>query len=318
MLFERIRTLLARPFPAELDTAKRIWTSFLFGVGVASFLVVFEPFGLSRVHSVWKTWQILGYGAITFVWMMANYFVLPLVMPRTFQEERWTVGKYIAFTVWNVVVIALSNYLYSRFIFNASSGLVSLVHFMLWTILLGVPPVTILTFVLERRLLKRHLAEATRISTALESASETISNTALEGTQRESLQSPPHSPTLITLTGSGAKERYALHPASILCLQASDNYVTVYVEHLDNNHPQVQTLLLRATLKALEEQIAVVPRCVRCHKSFIVNLAHVERVSGNAQGYKLHLPAIDFAIPVSRSLQKHILGELHHLAGSTP
>jgi DNA-binding LytR/AlgR family response regulator len=44
----------------------------------------------------------------------------------------------------------------------------------------------------------------------------------------------------------------------------------------------------------------------RCHKSYLVNLAKVNHVSGNAQGYKLHLKDVEDQIPVSRKLNEEI------------
>jgi DNA-binding LytR/AlgR family response regulator len=39
---------------------------------------------------------------------------------------------------------------------------------------------------------------------------------------------------------------------------------------------------------------------VKCHRSCIVNLDKVVKVSGNAQGFKLHLKETDFVVPVAR------------------
>jgi DNA-binding LytR/AlgR family response regulator len=39
---------------------------------------------------------------------------------------------------------------------------------------------------------------------------------------------------------------------------------------------------------------------MRCHRSYVVSRAAIERVSGNAQGYKLHLAAGQVVVPVAR------------------
>jgi hypothetical protein len=294
-------SLFQRPFPLETDRARRFTTACIFGIAIASFLLVFEPFGISRVVSPWKPLIIAFYGVITTFWLLVIYFIAPLVFPNTFQEERWTVGKYIITTTAIVLCIAVSNYLYSVAVpsFSFTLSWKPFLNFFLWTMLLALPLVTVLTLVLERQYLRQHLAAAMRISATLEQAHH-------QQTSEDESQERTAEAEVITLVGTSPKEQYELNPASILCIQASDNYVTVFYE--SNNI--AKKLLFRSTLKSLEEQIATQQGFMRCHKSFIVNMNRVESVSGNAQGYKLHLPVLDFAVSVSRSLQNTILDEL--------
>ena len=57
---------------------------------------------------------------------------------------------------------------------------------------------------------------------------------------------------------------------------------------------------MRCTLKQMEEQLQGVQGIMRCHRAYIVNIAHVEHVSGNGQGYRLTLKATKEQVPVSR------------------
>lgn len=52
--------------------------------------------------------------------------------------------------------------------------------------------------------------------------------------------------------------------------------------------------------------LARYPALYRCHRSYLVNLIYVEKVSGNALGLKLHLKGYPGEIPVSRSLNHQI------------
>ena len=49
---------------------------------------------------------------------------------------------------------------------------------------------------------------------------------------------------------------------------------------------------------------------IRCHKSYIVNLCNVEKLLGNAQGYKLVMSNMDKQIPVSRNFPKEMIQKL--------
>jgi LytTr DNA-binding domain len=291
-----IYAILQRPFPFETDASKRILVSALFGICVAAILLAFTPFGLSRYQGEWKTLIIAFYGMITFSCMMFNYFIVEKIFPKYFDEESWNVGKHISFSLLHILSIGTVNFLYSHFVFSFDFHWLQLLRFIGWTFAIGLFPTIVLTLILERRYWKQNVAAAARISSTLE----------------HQTPAKPHStiaPKLITLIGSSTKEQYELNPASILCVQAGDNYVTLFYE----SGEAVKKILFRATLKSLEEQLQTHANFYRCHKSYIANLSNVFKVSGNAQGYKLHLSDLDFVVQVSRSLQTEMLDKLQHI-----
>ena len=63
--------------------------------------------------------------------------------------------------------------------------------------------------------------------------------------------------------------------------------------------------MIRSSLKRLEEQLPY-PEMYRCHRTYIVQLRNVENVSGNSQGYRLHLKHLPHSIPVSRNAGKEV------------
>jgi len=84
-----------------------------------------------------------------------------------------------------------------------------------------------------------------------------------------------------------------------LYAEAADNYSKVFYRGR-------QPALIRSSLKQLEEQFRENQRIFRCHRTYLVNLDRVIHISGNAQGYKLHLEGVEQLIPVSRSLNGQI------------
>ena len=70
--------------------------------------------------------------------------------------------------------------------------------------------------------------------------------------------------------------------------------------------------IIRNTLKRTEDIIDPDSNFLRCHKSYIVNLSNLKKVTGNAQGYKLVFKYLDFKIPVSRNLSKQILAKIQN------
>jgi hypothetical protein len=83
-----------------------------------------------------------------------------------------------------------------------------------------------------------------------------------------------------------------------LYAEAADNYVKVFYTG--------EQQLIRSTLRQLEETFRGNERIFRCHRTYLVNLDKVIHISGNAQGYKLHLEGVGQVIPVSRSLNGQI------------
>ncbi|MDQ3276691.1 MAG: LytTR family transcriptional regulator, partial [Bacteroidota bacterium] len=123
---------------------------------------------------------------------------------------------------------------------------------------------------------------------------------------------PTPEQVIIRLRGDNQKEELLLAPDDLFFLSSADNYVQVV--YRQSGKPTA--MLLRSTLKKMEEQLAAYPAFFRCHRMYLVNLQLVTSVSGNAQGLRLHLAGVEEVIPVSRSLTETVKEKLHHLSHS--
>jgi DNA-binding LytR/AlgR family response regulator len=111
----------------------------------------------------------------------------------------------------------------------------------------------------------------------------------------------------VTLISNNQNENFALLISELLYVAAAENYCDVFYVTRDVLHKKT----LRIGISAIENQLnAVDATFFRCHKSFIVNRAHVSKVSGNAQGYKLNLKQTEITIPVSRKWNHSLREEL--------
>jgi riboflavin transporter FmnP len=96
--------------------------------------------------------------------------------------------------------------------------------------------------------------------------------------------------------------RLSVARSSLLYIEASDNYVTIWYL----NKGTATRFLLRNTLKALDEQLAGdgIPRC---HRSYMVNLDHVKVIRRGKEGISLDLGVEKVPdIPVSRRYAEQI------------
>lgn len=80
-----------------------------------------------------------------------------------------------------------------------------------------------------------------------------------------------------------------------------------YVDICHEKNGKIQIEVLRTTLLSVEEAFAPYPFIHRCHKSYLVNMNKIKRITGNARRYEIHLQALDEVIPVSRSHNEMVL-----------
>ena len=93
-------------------------------------------------------------------------------------------------------------------------------------------------------------------------------------------------------------------------ITSANNYVEIFYEK-DNGH--LNRLLLRSTLKNIEEQNQSLPMLFRCHKAFIVNSQKIKNIKGNTKGYSLILENVNEHIPVSRQKNEELEKRFPHL-----
>ena len=66
-----------------------------------------------------------------------------------------------------------------------------------------------------------------------------------------------------------------------------------------NEASAIENELIRATLKNVEKNVS--NPFLRIHRSYLVNLNHVYKISGNSQGMQLFIKSTEESLPVSRS-----------------
>ena len=272
--------VLKRPYYFEPSLRKRLLTSVFFGGFVFAFLFIFRPFGLGSVFPQGLP-VIAGYGIVT-ISVMALLNLLALAAPSFFREENWTVGREIAWVLLNIVLIALVNAWYSVVAGVTPPGNIQLLRFAGYTLAVGLIPVSVLVIVKENLLARK-----------FSMASEKINNVFSQPPE-------PELPVLIRINAGGT-EILEIDSDKFYYIRSAGNYVEVHF--MENGTPSRR--VLRSTLKLVIASINH-PRIIRCHKSFLVNLDKVDEVTGNAQGYSLHLRDVNFQVPVSRQLNDRI------------
>ncbi|OQP62339.1 hypothetical protein A3860_28675 [Niastella vici] len=281
--------LLHRPFP--LDAPSRQAFRYTFYAALCVFLILFllQPFGINELSLSARILQASLYALVTFVLATLNTFMLPWLLPAVYREEKWTVGKELVHMCWQLVVIAFGNWLLNHWLSGTTLSWYMLIRFLWWTLIVGIFTLWLNILLKQQRLLKKYKAGASQLDKQLHQA-ESPAPVLLN--QQEN----------IVFTSENGKEQFMVAPGDIRYITSADNYVQIHF--LKENEPA--TYLLRSTLRKVEEMLAPFPQFFRCHRAFIVNLSAVAHVSGNAQGYKLHLKDGAEPVPVSRNLNSKL------------
>ena len=270
-------SIFSQPFPRESSTARKVVSSLMAGLVVALFLRFFQPFGFGHAGVQNLNLFAAGYGLVTVV-VMLFFVLIESVFPKLFEEERWTVGKNILMYVIIVFVIGAANLYYTALTTGMRITAERFFAFQMFTLSITFVVVSMLTMMTYFRSLSFFRKDAVVMEKQVQEMKPAIGGDGL------------------ILESDGGKEKLELEKDALYYISAADNYSRVVFRKKD----EVGSVLMRGSLKMMEEQLKRA-EVIRCHRSYIVNLRKVSRVSGNSQGYRLHFEGLEETVPVSRS-----------------
>jgi hypothetical protein len=220
--------------------------------------------------------------------------VITSLFKRKTLEDKWTIGWEILNIILVLLFIGLGNMIYGNllgvmpFTFKNYLGALSIV------LMIGIFPVTLHVITKHNKLLKLNLQKASQVNSSLQEPAMGSPGPATE-TKEDVFPG-------LTFIAENEKDKLNLHAAQLLFIESADNYSNiVYTEN-----GATKKLLLRGSLKRIENQVSH-PSIKRCHRAYIVNLDNVEKIEGNAAGYRLYLTNCSEIIPVSRSYSNDVL-----------
>lgn len=292
---------LTVPYPFESSLLKRLIDSLVVSLFVFLFLYIFQPFGLNT-YPISPLILTLGYGVVSFFVMLFVSLIMLYAFPYYFNETKWTTGKELLWLIIMIGLIGLGNAIYTHLADIARLSIKSVFTFELYTLAVGVFPVSISVLINQARLRSSYQKSSEEINTLLETSSDETKS--LQSTPlKEIVQNEPEDlenqeeKIPFKIIADNGKDHFIVYADELLFIRSADNYVEVFYHRAN----QTRCELIRTTLKLCTDLFAQQQNMLRCHKSYLVNLRFVNHVSGNAQGYKLHLNHTDELVPVSRT-----------------
>nr|MBI1228655.1 LytTR family transcriptional regulator [Cytophagales bacterium] len=271
-------TSFRNPYPyyyKEIPVGYLALIIFLMSLG---FNYLFEPF------EVYRPEHRMGYFWIS-MFHSFNAMVVAIVwfgiLNRRVKEEQWTTGKEMLLIAGYLVVVGISQFLIRDFIYDNPLNWTMryLYEEIRNTFLVGILFAFILIPLNFLRLQRNHRSQADLL------------NPRAAGAQTTPVSRP------IFISTRQKSDDFTVDPKDLLLAKAEGNYLEIYIAG-----PKTEKHIKRMTLKDLETQLQHLPNFCKTHRSYLVNLAVVEQVKGNAQGLQLVIPGLDFTVPVSRTM----------------
>ena len=278
-----------RPYPLIEKAQAKLFVVIGFGIFIPIFLYIYQPFGIAEVTEAYKIFYVGGIGLHISLVLAINYFLIPKLFKKVFDPLKWTIRKEILYILSSFFLATCSNFLYNITIGKDISPYRSFIDFLGITIAVGIFPVMIMVFWVERNLSSKNILKADEYSKLLHKRK------AISVAQK-----------MIQIQSETTKPNALNVPIKDFIFATSDNnYTTIFFE----KDGMLERKLFRLSLKNLESQILENSQIIRCHKSYIVNKDRIKDVKGNARSLMLKVDLYDEMIPVSRSFPKEELME---------
>lgn len=287
-MFRKLVSFFQQPYPFGGNFGRKLQQNAVIGLFVAFFLIVFQPFGTAEWQSPNKVFILLGFGLVSFIGPTLVHSVLLAWSGSDNVEKTWNIGREIGQYIAILVLIALGNMLYSNMIGISKMSFSILITWVGIVALIAIFPITAGVLLRHGRFLALNRKEAA------------VLEDQLQHFQKEHASADM---SKLVFAAENEKDSLSLTTEDLLYIESADNYASFV--WLKNG--QVQKQLLRGPMKRFEDQAGDHPYVVRCHRSYMVNLNHVEHVSGNAQGYRLKLRHFGMEVPVARNYGPAVL-----------
>jgi len=236
------------------------------------FNYVFEPFNVEySEHKMNYFWVSMIHSLTPTIVL----YVLSIIGKALKLEDEWSVLKEALLISLFFLVIGLVQFLIRDIIYDNENNwsLHYLYEEIRNTFLVGTLFVTILIPINFNRLKTKHSNSANTLNIAINDSSSVTNQ----------------------VKSSIKIDDFELEIDQFMFAKSEGNYLEIY---LNKQHQNKE--LIRTTLKNLETLLKTYPNIIKTHRSYLVNSNYIEKINGNAQGYKLHIAK--YIIPVSRNM----------------
>jgi hypothetical protein len=278
-----MRLKFHEPMPFSRGLEREIVHICISGGAVLLIFYLLHPFRFGGLSSL----KLLGYGVVS-VLAGIIYVVLSHYFYKTLWANRkWTLGWEILHSLLFLLFIGFSIMTYGSLLHITELTFTNVLLYLFYTVVLGLIPVTIRAVLVRDWRLKNDLSEAKKIN-------ELLANRKLASDEK-----------IIEFNTASSKGVLKINTHDLLYVEAAENYINVVWE---NNHT-IRKEMIRMTMKDAIRQWND-PLIVFSHRSFIINLRKVKKISSQSGFSTMTLKDVDTPIPLSATYKKEIKQKL--------
>ena len=255
-MINQIKTLWQEPFPQGDDNKDIIRYSVVTGLIVSFILIVFKPFGFSEAPPDEAFRYALIFGVMGMLGLGLYLFFIKYVLKVNQDHPSWTFGKWMIHNFIIILLFTVINYFLTVYSYGLPH---SFNHFtgVFWSALtIGIFPITLFGLLVMTRQSSKNQKIADEIHFKQGSI---INNQA----------------NLVRLPIHQSDKFFEINADNIICIEAMQNYVHIYYDQGE----EVTKKIIRNTISDIEQALSKT-NIQRSHRSFLVNTAKIETVSG--------------------------------------
>jgi hypothetical protein len=265
---------LKKPYPFSDNLKHNTKIIFFISIGVFVFLFLFQPLQIDALENREKYFLVIGLGIITFLSLSLNLLILPSLFPRILNGSSWNVKKEIFWDIWILFTVSVGYFLYYKALGIMEFGFDMIIKL----ILIAIVPISVLITFNRNRLLRTHLKSARELNQKLQE------NKALPE-------------KLVHFESDYQKDNLSIKVNLIMFIRSANNYIELFWKE----GQVVKNQMVRYSLTKAEEILNDHRFIFKCHRSYIVNVKHIDKIEGSSQGYRLYFENVDFPVPVSKN-----------------
>ncbi len=244
-------------------------------IGIFLFILFFQPFGATFKNVDHLIVFFAGFSGIVFILNSLCLIGLPAIFTKALKIGKWEVGPPFSINALIVILNSVAFSFYLRYVGKTPINFNTVIQIVL--ILLSSVLILRLIFIIKYQ--KEHIESyKTKLN------------------RRDVDQDESGQPDTITLFSENKTEKLKLELSNLYYIKSADNYIEIYYK----DHENIEKKLLRNTLKNIETSLKDYDNFIRCHRTFIVNLNHIDKISKNYKGNYLKVSDVHEEIPVSR------------------
>ncbi|MBL4643314.1 MAG: LytTR family transcriptional regulator [Flavobacteriaceae bacterium] len=229
-----------------------------------------------------------GFFLTLFVTFIFNYLLNSKIISAFVSDGKWNLWKEITRRLFFLIIYIFNAIVYIDYSLNINFSKVDFSQFLTISFIIGSIPIVIRIVMTKNKLLKSSLIKAELLHKKI---------------RLHQLENTPSKEELV-IKSNIINEVFKIDLNDLLYIQSNQNYISIYYL---NDH-RIKSHLLRISLVNALKQITS-ENIIQCHRSYLVHLNSIEKITGNAQGLKLQLPQ-NIVVPVSRSFVKEFKATL--------